>query len=101
MNRSRLSTVTALAAGSVLTQAAIAQTGGATGAAGGAGSQTGAAGSQTGGATGAAGEAGSQTGAAAGGTGANTSVPGADKKIAVMVAQTDLAEIPLGNLALE
>jgi putative membrane protein len=122
MNRSRLSTVIALAAASVLTQAAIAQTGGATGAAGGAGSQTGAAGSQTGGATGAAGgagsqtgaagsqtggatgaagEAGSQTGAAAGGTGANTSVPGADKKFAMMVAQTDLAEIQLSNLALQ
>src|SRR3954468_16329721 len=38
----------------------------------------------------------SQNGAAAA-----SAVPGADKKFAMMVAQTDLAEIELGNLALQ
>jgi putative membrane protein len=105
MNCSKVSTVIALAAASVFAQAATAQTGGASGAAGsqtggsqasGAqtnGSQTGASGgSQTGGASGAAG---SQTGGASG------AVPGADRKFAMMVAQTDLAEIQIGNLALQ
>jgi putative membrane protein len=117
MNRSRICTVIALAAASVLTTAAFAQ---ASGAGGGAGSQTGAAaggaaGSQAGGATGATGSqtggaTGSQTGAAAGGaagsqaggaSGSSTSVPGADKKFAMTVAQTDLAEIQVSNLALQ
>jgi putative membrane protein len=111
MNRSRVSMVIALAAASVLTTAAFAQAGGA---AGGAGSQTGgaagaagAAGSQAAGAAGAAGSqaagaAGSQTaGTGSQAAGASTSVPGADKKFAMMVAQTDLAEIQMGNLALQ
>jgi putative membrane protein len=48
---------------------------------------------------GAAGQAAQNAGAAA--TGTDTAVPGADKKFAMMVAQTDLAEIELGNMALQ
>src|SRR4051812_27128100 len=97
MNCSKVSTVIVLAAASVFVQAATAQTSGASGAAesqtGGSqasgaqtnGSQTGASGgSQTSGSSGAAG---SQTGGVSG-----AAVPGADRKFAMMVAQTDLAE---------
>jgi putative membrane protein len=51
--------------------------------------------------------AGGQVGQAAGGQSsqggqaAGAAVPGADKKFAMMVAQTDLAEIELGNMALQ
>lgn len=37
----------------------------------------------------------------AAGQGAGAAVPGADKKFATMVAQTDLAEIEVGNMALQ
>lgn len=80
-------------------------------AAGAAGQGTGAAGSSAGQAAGAAGQAtttaGQEAGSAAGqatgaaGQAAGASIPGADKKFATMVAQTDLAEIQVGNMALQ
>jgi putative membrane protein len=88
------------------------QTGQATGAAGqaaGAAGQTaGSAGSQAAGAagqaTGAAGQAAGSTAdqaTGAAGQAAGAAIPGADKKFATMVAQTDLAEIEVGNMALQ
>lgn len=42
-----------------------------------------------------------QTSGASGASGSSASVPAADKKFAMMVAQTDLAELQVSNLALQ
>ena len=90
MNYSKVNTIVGLLAASVFTQAGVAQTSGSQSS----GSQ--AAGSQASGSQ----TSGSQTGGSQTG-GSSMAVSAADKKFAMMVAQTDIAELQVSNMALQ